>query len=100
MRTILLKRMESSLAALTATVKGLVDYLNLFLEQLEQGYVLTPKQSYQLRAALGGSLPDQEQDLEEPGTDAPAAMPEQLAAPAGSVTFCGGDGIINEWGKM
>lgn len=82
MRTILLKRMESSLAALTATVKGLVDYLNLFLEQLEQGYVLTPKQAYQLRAALGGFLPDQEQDLEELGPGAPAVMPEQLAAPA------------------
>ena len=32
MRTILLKRMESSLAALTSTVKTLVDYLGLFLK--------------------------------------------------------------------
>ena len=82
MRTILLKRMESSLAALTATVKGLVDYLNLFLAQLEQGYVLTPKQAYQLRATLGGSLPDHEQDMDELGPGSPDALPDKLEAPA------------------
>ncbi len=33
MRTILLERMESSLAVLTSTVRSLVDYFNLFLER-------------------------------------------------------------------
>ena len=65
MRTILLKRMESSLAALTSTVSSLVAYLNLFLSRLESDRVLTPKQAYKLRAVLGGSLPDQDQDVEE-----------------------------------
>ena len=53
MRTILLKRMESSLAALTSTVRSLVDYLNLFLARLDQGRVLTPKQAYKLRGSAG-----------------------------------------------
>ena len=35
MRTILLKRMESSLAALTSTVQSLVSYLDLFLVRLD-----------------------------------------------------------------
>ena len=81
MRTILLKRMESSLAALMATVKSLVDYLNLFLDQLEDGHVLTPKQAYKLRAVLGGSLPDQDTDFEEMDQRAVAALQQVLNAP-------------------
>ena len=82
MRTILLKRMESSLAALTSTVKTLVDYLSLFLSRLEQGYVLTPKQAYKLRGILGGSLPDQDQDLEELEPNALDALRQEFEAPA------------------
>ncbi len=81
MRTILLKRMESSLAALTSTVRSLVDYFNLFLARLEQGHVLTPKQAYKLRAVLGGSLPDHDQDLEDMDPKAVAALQQELAAP-------------------
>ena len=81
MRTILLKRMESSLAALTSTVRSLVDYLNLFLARLEQGRVLTPKQAYKLRAVLGGSLPDHDQDVEDLDPRAVAALQQELAAP-------------------
>ena len=81
MRTILLKRMESSLTALTATVKGLVNYLNLFLDQLDLGFALTTKQARQLQAALGDSLSDQEQDPEEISSDSPAALADKLAAP-------------------
>ena len=81
MRTILLKRMESSLAALTSTVRSLVDYLSLFLARLEQGRVLTPKQAYKLRGVLGGSLPDHDQDLEDMDPKAVAALRQELAAP-------------------
>ena len=81
MRTILLKRMESSLAALTSTVRSLVDYLNLFLARLEQGHVLTPKQAYKLRAVLGGSLPDHDQDVEDMDPRAVAALQQELEAP-------------------
>ena len=81
MRTILLKRMESSLAALTSTVRSLVDYLNLFLARLEQDRVLTPKQAYKLRAVLGGSLPDHDQDVEDMDPRAVAALQQELAAP-------------------
>ena len=81
MRTILLKRMESSLAALTSTVTSLVDYLNLFLTTLDQGNVLTPKQAYKLRAILGGSLPDQDQDIEDLEPNALAALRDVLPAP-------------------
>ena len=82
MRTILLKRMESSLAALTSTVQTLVNYLHLFLARLEQGYVLTPKQAYKLRAVLGGSLPDHDQDVEDMDPRAVAALQQELEAPA------------------
>ena len=81
MRTILLKRMESSLAALTSTVRSLVDYLDLFLARLEQGRVLTPRQAYKLRAVLGGSLPDHDQDVEDMDPKAVAALQQELAAP-------------------
>ena len=81
MRTILLKRMESSLAALTSTVRSLVDYFNLFLSRLKQGRVLTPKQAYKLRAILGGSLPDHDQEMEDLDPRAMAALQQELTAP-------------------
>ena len=84
MRTILLKRMESSLAALTSTVGNLVDYLNLFLARLEQGKVLTPKQAYKLRGVLGGSLPDHDQEVEDMDPKAVAALRQELPAPKDS----------------
>jgi hypothetical protein len=59
MRTIFLKRMESSVVALTNTVRGMVEYFDLFLRELdERDRVLTPKDNQRLRAALGRSLPD------------------------------------------
>ena len=81
MRTILLKRMESSLAALTSTVSSLVAYLNLFLSRLESNRVLTPKQAYKLRAVLGGSLPDQDQDVEELDPRVVETLRQELDAP-------------------
>ena len=81
MRTILLKRMESSLAALTSTVQSLVSYLDLFLDRLDQGRVLTPKQAHRLRAVLGGSLPDGELDDEDLDPRAVEAMRQELLAP-------------------
>ena len=81
MRTILLKRMESSLAALTSTVSSLVAYLNLFLSRLESDRVLTPKQAYKLRAVLGGSLPDQDQDVEELDPRVVETLRQELDAP-------------------
>ena len=85
MRTIFLKRMESSLVALTSTVSNLVDYLNLFLRRLESDRVLTPKQAYKLRAVLGGSLPDQDQDVEELDSKAIEALRQELNAPSDPV---------------
>lgn len=82
MRTILLKRMESSVAALTTTVQSLVAYLNLFLSRLEAAKVLTPKQAYRIRAVLGGSLPDQEVDPEDWDPRAVEALRQELDAPA------------------
>ena len=81
MKTILLKRMESSQAALTATVQSMVDYLNLFLARLKDGRVLTPKQAYKLRAVLGGSLPDGDQDLEDLSESALNTLRQELMAP-------------------
>ncbi len=81
MRTILLKRMESSVAALKSTVTSLVDYLNLFLSTLDEGKVLTPKQAYRIRAVLGGSLPDQEQEIEDWDPKAVEALREFHKAP-------------------
>lgn len=81
MRAILLKRMESSLAALTSTVRSLVEYLDLFLTRLDHGRVLTPKQAYKLRAVLGGSLPDRDQDIEDMDHRAIAALQQELTAP-------------------
>ena len=81
MRTILLKRMESSLTALTSTVRSLVAYLNLFLSRLESNRVLTPKQAYKLRAVLAGSLPDQDQDLEDLDPRVVETLRQELDAP-------------------
>jgi superfamily II DNA or RNA helicase len=66
-RTIYLKRMESSVAALMATIKNQVDYLDLFLSFLEQGRVLFPKERDRLRVLLGGALDDEA--LEAAGCD-------------------------------
>lgn len=82
MRTILLKRMESSVAALNRTVTSLVDYLNLFLSKLDDSKILTPKQAYRIRAILGGSLPDQDQDIEDWEPKAVEALRELHDAPA------------------
>ena len=68
MRTILLKRMESSLAALTSTVRSLVDYLNLFLARLELKRVLTPRQAYKLRSVLGRFAARQRPGYRGPGS--------------------------------
>ncbi len=66
MRTIFLKRMESSVVALTHTVRSMVRYFDLFLQELDQqGRVLTPKDAQRMRAALGGSLPDDAIELAE-----------------------------------
>ena len=80
MRTILLKRMESSVVALTRTVRSMASYLDFFVSQLDQGRVATPKQAYRLRVVLGGSLPDAELDPED--EDAPDVLQELLPAPA------------------
>ena len=81
MRTILLKRMESSVSALTCTVNSLVDYLNLFLTKLGEGKILTPKQAYRIRAILGGSLSDQDQDVADWDPKAVEALRELHDAP-------------------
>jgi len=81
MRTILLKRTESSVAALTRTVTSLVDYFNLFLSRLEGGKVLTPKQAYRIRAILGGSLPDQDQEIGDWEPKAVDALRQECNAP-------------------
>ncbi|MDI6711608.1 MAG: helicase-related protein [Anaerosomatales bacterium] len=66
-KTIYLKRMESSVAALMATVKNQVDYLELFLSFLDKGKVLFPKERDRLRVLLGGALDDEA--LEAAGDD-------------------------------
>jgi superfamily II DNA or RNA helicase len=82
MRTIILKRMESSVAALKCTVESLVKYLDLFLSKLDEGKVLTPKQAYRIRAVLGGSLPDQDQDIGDWDPRVIEALRELHEAPA------------------
>ena len=81
MRTILLKRMESSVAALSATVEALVAYLDQFLARLDEDKVLTPKQAHRLRAVLGGSLPDAESDPAEWDPSTAEILQELLDAP-------------------
>ncbi len=82
MRTILLKRMESSVAALATTMKSLVAYHDLFLVRLDKGKVITPKQAYRLRAVLGGSLPDQDQDVADWDPKVVEALRTEHDAPA------------------
>lgn len=66
MRTIFLKRMESSVVALTSTVRSMVEYTNLFLSHMEtQGRIITPRDAQRLRTVLGGSLPDDSLELGE-----------------------------------
>jgi hypothetical protein len=83
MRTIFLKRMESSVVALTHTVRSMVDYLDLFLKELdERARVITPKDAQRLRVALGGSLPDDALDSETHERRLRGEGGKPLAAPA------------------
>ncbi len=66
-RTIYLKRMESSVAALMATVRNQVNYLERFLYFLDQGKVLFAKERDRLRVLLRGALDDEA--LEAAGGD-------------------------------
>ena len=77
MRTIFLKRMESSVVALTNTITSMVDYLNLFLTHLNDGKVISPKQARRLRDVLGGSLADVELDNDE--------LPSRAASVVGAI---------------
>ena len=77
MRTIFLKRMESSVVALTSTITSMVDYLNLFLTHLNDGKVISPKQARRLRDVLGGSLADVELDTDE--------LPSRAASVVGAI---------------
>lgn len=82
MRTILLKRMESSVAALTSTVESMIDYLELFLARMGEAKIVTPRQAHRLRAVLGGSLPDADLETADWDPRALEAMRELRAAPA------------------
>lgn len=66
-RTVYLKRMESSVAALGASLRNQIDYLELFLKFLGRGKVLFPQDRDRLRVMLGGSLSDDA--LEASGID-------------------------------
>lgn len=83
MRTIFLKRMESSVVALTSTVRAMVDYSNLFLTHMEaEGRVITPKDAQRLRAVLGGSLPDDSLEVGEWNLRARQAVSNLPGVPA------------------
>ncbi len=83
MKTIFLKRMESSVVALTATVRSMVQYLDLFLQEMEQrGRVLTPKDAQRLKVTLGGSLPDDALEAGEWSERARRTVEELPKAPA------------------
>jgi len=58
LKTTYLKRTESSLAALTATVRNQARYLQAFLDLLDKGKVLSPKDAQRIKVVFGGSLPD------------------------------------------
>lgn len=81
MRTIFLKRMESSVAALTKTVRSQVDYLTTFLTRLDEGRVLTPKLAQKLRVALRGSLTDDALEAEEADSQAGELLARMPTAP-------------------
>ena len=66
-RTVYLKRMESSVAALIASLRNQIDYLESFRRFLGEGKVLFPKDRDRLRVMLGGSLSDDA--LEAAGAD-------------------------------
>lgn len=87
MRTIFLKRMESSVVALMSTVRGMVEYSNLFLAQLDEGRVITPKDAQRLRAALGGSLPDDSVEGAEWEQRARSTVKDSPKAPSDPVEF-------------
>lgn len=87
MRTIFLKRMESSVVALMSTVRGMVEYSNLFLAQLDEGRVITPKDAQRLRAALGGSLPDDSVEGAEWDQRARSTVKDSPKAPSDPVEF-------------
>ncbi|MCA9850137.1 MAG: hypothetical protein KC461_05750, partial [Dehalococcoidia bacterium] len=82
MKTILLKRMESSVVALQSTVASMTEYLDLFLSTLDRGQVITPKQAQRIRAVLGGSLPDAEIEATDWDPRAVNALREEHPAPA------------------
>lgn len=58
LKTTFLKRAESSLAALTSTVRNHARYLQVFLALLEEGKVLSPKDAQRFKVVFGGTLPD------------------------------------------
>lgn len=66
-RTVYLKRMESSVAALAASLRRQIEYLDSFLKFLAVGKVLFPRDRDKLRVMLGGSLSDDA--LEASGAD-------------------------------
>ena len=83
MRTIFLKRMESSVIALMSTVRSMVQYLDLFLAEMEQrDRVITPKQAQRLRVGYGGSLPDDVVEMGEWSEKAQGLVGEIPSAPA------------------
>ncbi|KPL19908.1 MAG: hypothetical protein AMJ92_00025 [candidate division Zixibacteria bacterium SM23_81] len=58
LRTIYLKRMESSIAALLSSVSQQAIYLDIFLKLLEEGKILRPKSRDRMKIILGGHLTD------------------------------------------
>ncbi len=64
-RTVYLKRMESSVAALAASLRNQIEYLELFLKFLEDKKVLFPKDRDRLKVMLGGSLSDEALEASE-----------------------------------
>ena len=82
MKTIFLKRMESSVVALMSTVSSMVAYLDLFLTELDdRNRILTPRHAQRLRGVLGGSLPDDAQEAAEGSTRARRALADLPPAP-------------------
>lgn len=59
LRTNYLKRMESSVEALRTSLRRQVAYLDLFLDFLKKGKVISPKDRDRLQVILGGALEDE-----------------------------------------
>ena len=57
-KTTYLKRTESSVPALLSSLRAQASYLDLFINLLEDGYVLRPKDRDRLRITLGQNLTD------------------------------------------